>query len=376
MSRILLFSGGRSFDNASMTLARALIEKGHHVLYFDTTEERAYLEQQGFEVHSIKAGDLAENETGPKTAPAASRRHSVIRQKMRYLDRLYSFGERWIEQNSIDLLLLDANALPFAVPFLKKKIPIINLTCTLSSVHRHNGPPVFSHLLPAKKYSLLRRIAYQTAWLRIFFPQYLRDGVEALKLRMAFGTQPAEDVPARIKKYGGKVRRTEYGLRLLAPEIVMGPGCIDFPDARTPGKLYANACICEDRKEESFDAGCLDKQKPLIYCAIGTCSNAYLYKERFQQTVINAMGMLPDYQLVIQGIEKEKFNYPGPIPGNVRIFKTVPQLELLQRARIFITHGGFSSIRESLFYGVPMIVFPGWHDQSGNAARVVYHGLG
>jgi UDP:flavonoid glycosyltransferase YjiC (YdhE family) len=54
----------------------------------------------------------------------------------------------------------------------------------------------------------------------------------------------------------------------------------------------------------------------------------------------------------------------------------VPQLEILQRARVFVTHGGASSLREAIYFGVPTIVLPGWLDQFGNGARVVHHGLG
>jgi len=43
---------------------------------------------------------------------------------------------------------------------------------------------------------------------------------------------------------------------------------------------------------------------------------------------------------------------------------------------MMITHGGASSVKECLYYGVPMIVIPLAEDQYGNAARVVSHGLG
>jgi len=41
-----------------------------------------------------------------------------------------------------------------------------------------------------------------------------------------------------------------------------------------------------------------------------------------------------------------------------------------------ITHGGPNSVKECIYFGVPMIVFPLWFDQPGNVARVTYHGLG
>jgi UDP:flavonoid glycosyltransferase YjiC (YdhE family) len=62
----------------------------------------------------------------------------------------------------------------------------------------------------------------------------------------------------------------------------------------------------------------------------------------------------------------------------VSVFKSVPQLEILSRADLFITHGGFNSIKESIFYTVPMLVFPIEFktDHPGNSARVIYHRFG
>ena len=39
-------------------------------------------------------------------------------------------------------------------------------------------------------------------------------------------------------------------------------------------------------------------------------------------------------------------------------------------------HGGVTGVKESAFMGVPMLLIPLSYDEFGNAARVVYHGLG
>jgi UDP:flavonoid glycosyltransferase YjiC (YdhE family) len=54
----------------------------------------------------------------------------------------------------------------------------------------------------------------------------------------------------------------------------------------------------------------------------------------------------------------------------------MPQLQMLSHARMMITHCGLHSLMECASRGVPMIAFPLGFDQFGNAARVVYHGLG
>jgi MGT family glycosyltransferase len=67
----------------------------------------------------------------------------------------------------------------------------------------------------------------------------------------------------------------------------------------------------------------------------------------------------------------------GSLPDNVIIMnKWIPQIRVLSKAAVHITHGGFTSVRESIETEVPMIVIPFDADQPGNAARIVYHNLG
>jgi UDP:flavonoid glycosyltransferase YjiC (YdhE family) len=60
----------------------------------------------------------------------------------------------------------------------------------------------------------------------------------------------------------------------------------------------------------------------------------------------------------------------------VRVVDKAPQLAVLSRADVMLTHGGLGSIKESLYFGVPMLVFPLRFDQEANARRVHDRGLG
>src|SRR5205823_6116679 len=62
-------------------------------------------------------------------------------------------------------------------------------------------------------------------------------------------------------------------------------------------------------------------------------------------------------------------------PGNVILTDDAPQVALLKRARLMVGHGGGGGIRESIFYGVRMLLVPVGHDAPGNTARAVYHGI-
>jgi MGT family glycosyltransferase len=66
----------------------------------------------------------------------------------------------------------------------------------------------------------------------------------------------------------------------------------------------------------------------------------------------------------------------GEKPDNFMVTPYLPQVELLQRASLFITHGGMNSTMESLTYGVPMVVIPQIEEQEITAKRVHNMNLG
>jgi MGT family glycosyltransferase len=70
------------------------------------------------------------------------------------------------------------------------------------------------------------------------------------------------------------------------------------------------------------------------------------------------------------------FNQPEQGHKNFLVQNEVPQLEILQRAALFISHGGMNSVSEALFYGVPLIVIPQAGDQTWVARRVEWLGAG
>ena len=63
--------------------------------------------------------------------------------------------------------------------------------------------------------------------------------------------------------------------------------------------------------------------------------------------------------------------------GRVKLVSWIPQNDVLAdpRVQIFITHGGISSIIQSVYHGKPLIVFPIVFDQPTNAAAVESKGF-
>ena len=61
---------------------------------------------------------------------------------------------------------------------------------------------------------------------------------------------------------------------------------------------------------------------------------------------------------------------------NTLIVDYAPQLEVLERASITITHGSANTMVESLLHGVPLVAIPLVFDQPGTAARLARTGAG
>ena len=64
------------------------------------------------------------------------------------------------------------------------------------------------------------------------------------------------------------------------------------------------------------------------------------------------------------------------LPGSPLVVSYAPQLELLKKAVLTITHAGLNTALESLTHGVPMVAIPITNDQPGVAARIAWSGAG
>jgi UDP:flavonoid glycosyltransferase YjiC (YdhE family) len=66
----------------------------------------------------------------------------------------------------------------------------------------------------------------------------------------------------------------------------------------------------------------------------------------------------------------------GALPSIVVAGRFLPQLQLLARSDVFVTHAGMNSVTEGLSAGVPMLLFPRSAEQRHLARRLVAAGVG
>jgi zeaxanthin glucosyltransferase len=106
---------------------------------------------------------------------------------------------------------------------------------------------------------------------------------------------------------------------------------------------------------------------PLIYASMGTLMNGLADVYR---TIAAATAKQKGVQLVLSIGDQIDPEQIGPLPSNTIVVQRAPQLELLKRASVCITHGGLNTVLECLAQGVPQVAIPVTVDQPGVAARI------
>ena len=112
---------------------------------------------------------------------------------------------------------------------------------------------------------------------------------------------------------------------------------------------------------------------PLIYASLGTLVNGL---EHIHRTIIDVARKLSEMQMVFSTGGNVRPGDLGPMPANVLAVQSAPQLELLKRAQLCITHAGLNTTLEALTCGVPLLAIPITFDQPGVALRIAHHGVG
>ena len=153
----------------------------------------------------------------------------------------------------------------------------------------------------------------------------------------------------------------------FAPPGFDGPGAVFPPTARF--LRHTNPTMADDPLPPWV--GELD-DRPTVLVSMGTVFHrtAGIY-----EAVLEGLRDEPVNLMVAAGFDQDPGRF-GPQPPNVRLERYLPLSALLPRCDLFVTHGGFNSVKESLAAGVPMVLMPISADQPYSAERCAALGVG
>ena len=371
--------------NSGLNVARELKARGHQVTYIGIADCESTLRANGFNFIAVyqqwfPKGWLTDyyrqfQEPGS---------YDFNRLLMAFLDHLLGGGDEellTVFQNlNPDLVIISASEFDsvfWGLLAQKLKLKCVYLFDVLGGIATHSVPPVHTDMIADGSFRASVKIS--RVWLlhkiRMKFGEYYLawKGIEYLSSNKIKKLADYCEYPRHLVDFYTDMPSPQ----LKIPQIALFPQCFDFPGANRVGRHYVEASIDFERKQVDFPWEKINDSKPLVYVALSTLP--LLQKKdyaRFFNTVLDVAGNNPEWQWVISignVLSLEDFH---SVPANSILVNQAPQLDLIKKAFFVITHGGPSSIKECIYFSVPMIVFPLWFDQHGNAARVVYHRLG
>ena len=134
--------------------------------------------------------------------------------------------------------------------------------------------------------------------------------------------------------------------------------------------VFTGAQIAPRNNSGTWQAPASDQ--PLIFTSLGTMFNNW---PEFYIMLFDTVKDLPVNVAAAIGttIKRESL---GAIPENAIVAPYLPQLDVLSKANLFITHAGTGGVMESIWFGVPMIGVPQMPEQIMTAMRIEELGLG
>jgi MGT family glycosyltransferase len=341
--------------NPSLPVVRALVEQGVDVTYYSTPEFRTHVERTGARFRPYPAGTISAADIAGATRTGSPLR--VVTRILTATEALLPFLLAEMGEERPDAVAFDSNAVWGYMAAASAHLPGISLMTTMMVGSRE-----------------LRSMT-------------VREGLHLARGAVA-------DLPAVRRAKRRLVRRSGAPLFPPRPTFPIRGDVTIFPIPRwmqPANPLVDRRChfvgpTLDAARDTDGDpvpdrelAAHLDAPEPLVLVSLGTLHAA---GDEFFRTCFQVLADLPARVLIAVGPHTDPTRL-GPPPANTLVRASVPQLQVLRRTAVFVTHGGMNSVLEGLANGVPLVVLPQQFEQlvigravaDRGAATVLRHNL-
>lgn len=200
----------------------------------------------------------------------------------------------------------------------------------------------------------------------------------AANARFAAAMQPTMDRLAEIlRSLGATAGPPTMDSVITAPDataVLSVPG-VEFERRDMPGSVHLVG-ILPARTADGWQPPAwwadLDGSRPVVVVTQGTVANLNL--SDLIEPVLTGLAGLD--VTVVAALGRDPGAVSVPVPPNARVAEFIPFDQLLPKASVYITNGGFGGTQQALAAGVPVIAAGLTEDKPAVAARIAYHGLG
>lgn len=340
---------GEGHINPTLGLVHDLIKRGDQIIYYSSNHFEEKIKKTGAQFRSIDLGaqrKLAENMGRMTSNPREYLLHFLSAMEM-ITDSIM----KEISQETYDYILYDAQSLPgIWIAHQSKLLSIATWTTFAFSPNPEED-------------------------LNLTGPNNIKQKQERLAMLQAF--LQLEEIAGR-KQY----LENKYGIP-LSDNFLLSPSSGDLNIVFTSSHFQRNSHIFKDNylfvgpsitETETPNHFPMNELKdiPVIYISMGTIVNNQL---EFYQKCFHAFRDL-NVKVILSIGKQLTVEQLGDIPDNFMVRNYLPQLDILRRSDVFISHCGMNSTSESLYFEVPLVMLPIINDQHTIAERVYELGAG
>lgn len=343
------------------TLARAVKARGHDVLFFGLIDAEPMIRAAGLDFVPVcdeqyPAGEVARQLQQLSRLSGAEALEFTIQFIVDGCRAALEDGQRAMQQMCVDGVVLDQLSRGFDLVALHMGIPYVHVS---NALHLD-----YSGFTPLGLFD----------WPHDTGPAALarnRQGVEGILRRAATLTAAQREYAERA----GLTLNWDDPNRSISTRawITQTPEAFDFASDHWPASFHHTGPFHDGagRSPAAFPWERLTGD-PLIYASMGTLQNG---SEGIFRTIVEGAAA-PGRQLVLSIGRNLEPAQIGPVPSSTIVVAHAPQIDLLKRAALCITHAGLNTTLESLAQGVPMVALPITNEQPGVAARIAHHRVG
>ena len=337
MSKIVFFCiPAHGHTNPTLGVVRELVERGHEVLYYSYNSFKEKIEAAGAKFISCDDFD-AEQHIDPKDAVRVGKDLAFSTRLL--VDTTLALDDmvcKEMERLQPDCIVADSMAVWGKAVALKLGIPFVSSTTTFA---------FNQHSAKIMKQSLGEMFGM------IFSMGKISKDIKRLQDK----GYPIKNVLDIIQN-DDKTDTVVY----TSPEFQ--------PCADTFSDKYAFVGPSVRPVTQQIEK---TKEK-LIYISMGTVVND---QAGFYKNCIKAFAHT-EYQVIMSIGNLVDVKELGEIPENISVHTFVDQIAVLDKADVFLSHCGMNSVNESLYYEVPLVMYPQTNEQGGVANRVTQVGAG
>jgi len=343
--------------NPLIALSRQLVARGHRVTLFQHPELEQHVRARGLEFFPIDVPDSssAGQHRGSTNQRKARTQIGEIAYRLRRIEGdMEAFLREYpaaIRDAGVDTLIMGEISL--SGPTLAEMLRLPYFIVSTSIPHNFGWDAPRSIVAPGSYMDRLQKELLEVSVLRMKGP--IRRSLDRYRRKIGLGS----------------ISNIENTFPELA-HITQWPQCLDLSRSELPTNFFYTGPFVDEagRAFVEFPWSRLDG-RPLAYASLGTTRKS---GTAIFHRIAEACSRL-DLQLVISlGGRRDPAMF-SDLPGKPLVVGNAPQLELLKRAQIVISHAGPNTVLETLMQGKPLLALPMTLDQPAVAARLAALGV-